>query len=161
MPLVVERMVAGVVLGALAPVSLAIAAAGDGLRLEPFDFGFAFITFGAVAWGLRRQLRRRIAAAPEAAPDARLATARATVWRELRIFLAPAALVALMAESGGGAEALICGAAAILMVWNALDLRSWERRTGAGIYRNPRLWARGAPFFHLVRRAPLRGSTAP
>src|ERR671917_1178230 len=48
-PLVVERMVAGVVLGALAPVSLAIAAAGDGLRLEPFDFGFAFITFGAVA----------------------------------------------------------------------------------------------------------------
>jgi hypothetical protein len=63
MPVVVERMVAGVALGALAPVTLAIAAAGDGLWLEALDFGFVLAAGGALVWGLRRQLRRRIAAA--------------------------------------------------------------------------------------------------
>jgi hypothetical protein len=150
-PVVVERMLAGVALAALAPVTLAIAAGGDGLMLDAFDFGFALAAGGAFAWGLRRQLRRRIAPAPEAPADARLATTRTTVWRELRIVLLLAALLVLGTESGRGAEALICGAGATLMGWNALDLRRWERRAGARIYRERRLWARGAPFFYLVR----------
>ena len=150
-PLVVERMVAGVAFCALAPVTLAIAAAGDGLRLEALDFGFMLAVAVALVWGLRRQLRKRIAGAPEAPPGARLAGDRPTVWREVRICLPLAAFVALAAEFGGGAESLICGTVAPLLVWNAFDLRRWERRAGTRIYRERRLWARGAPFFYLVR----------
>jgi len=111
-PLMVERMVAGVAFGALAPVTLAIAAAGD----------------------------------------------RPTVWREVRICLPLAAFVALAAEFGGGAESLICGTVAPLLVWNALYLRRWERRAGTRIYRERRFWARGAPFFYLVRVESLADS---
>jgi hypothetical protein len=146
-------MLMGVAFGALAPVNLAIAAGGDGLRLEAFDLGFALAAVIAFIWWMRRQLRRRIAAAPEAPPEARLATTRTTIWRELRFALLLGALLALAAPSGGGAEALLCGVAAMSMVWNAFDLRRWERRAGMRIYQERRLWARGAPFFHLV---PLR-----
>jgi hypothetical protein len=152
-PLVVERMLAAAAFGALAPATLAIAAAGDGLRLDAFDLGFALVAGIALIWLMRRQLRRRIAAAPEAPPEARLATARTTTWRELRIAVPVAAILALSAPSGRGAEALICVVAAMSMVWNAFDLRRWERRAGMRIYRERRIWARGAPFFRLV---PLR-----
>lgn len=151
-------MVAGVAFCALAPVTLAIAAAGDGLRLEALDFGF-MLAFGlALVWVLRRELRKRIAVAPAASPGAPLAGDRTTVWREVRICLPLAAFVALAAEFGGGAEALLCGTVAPLLVWNALYLRRWERRAGTRIYRERRFWARGAPFFYLVRVESLADS---
>jgi hypothetical protein len=150
-PVVVERMVAGVACVVLVPVALAIAAAGDGLRLVALDFGFVLAAGAALVWGLRRQLWKRIAGAPEAPPGAALAGDRTTVWREMRILLPLAVLLALSAEFGGGAESLLCGMGGALLVWNALDLRRWERRAGTRIYRERRLWARGAPFFYLVR----------
>jgi hypothetical protein len=150
-PLVTERMTLAAVAGLLTPVTLAIALAGDGLRLTVIDFGVMLAGAAALVWAMHRQLRVRIADAPEVTSSARLVGDRATVSRELRILVPLAALLALTAEFGGGVEALGCATAAIVCVWNALRLRRWEQRNGRRIYRERRVWARNAPFFYLLR----------
>jgi hypothetical protein len=144
-----ERLGLGVALGSLVPVLLAIAIAGQGFRLNALDVGFVAIILSVSVWFLRRQLARSIATAPRVPPHARLESTRTTAWRDVRFVGLVAVPLALLAIEGGGAEAVLCAALAVTMVSNALQLKRWQRRTGKQVYRDRKIWARGAPFFYL------------
>lgn len=148
-PAVVETLTFGLAFGLLAPLTFAIAVAGEGLRLTAVDVGLVVALGAVLLWLLRLQLRSRIAPAPPVPPEAQVDADRATVWRGARIGLLPAALLALSAEYGGGFEALLCLMASVVLVSNAFRLKRWERRTGKRIYRERRFWARHAPRFYL------------
>ena len=144
-----ERLALALTLGALVPVLLAVSVAGRGLSLDPLDFAIVAAAGVAFDWIFRRQLRRSIASAPPLPPGVSLDSSRATVRREIWLGLLVGALLGLLAPDGGGAEALFCAALAGAVAVDAVRLRRWERRTGRRVYRDRKVWARGAPFFYL------------
>jgi hypothetical protein len=160
-PAVIETMTVGVALGSLAPLTFAIALAGEGISLAALDIGLVAAFGLAISWLLRRQFRSRVVSAPGAPPDARLDAERATVWRGVRWMLLPAALLALSAEYGGGLEALTLLTVGIVLVVYALRLRRWERQTGQRIYRERRIRAWRGPFFYLAPAEYVRARVPP
>jgi hypothetical protein len=140
----------GVTLGSLVPLLTAIAIAGQGFRLTTIDFGVAAIFVSFLVWHLRRQLRRSIATAPRIPPQVPLDSTGTTIRRSVSFLLLLAVPLGLLATDGGGGEALLCTAGAIAIVFDALQLQRWQRRTGNQVYRDRKIWARGAPFFYLA-----------
>jgi hypothetical protein len=149
-PVLPERAATGVALGSLVPVLTAIAIAGQGFRLTAIDFGVAAILVSFLVWLLRRQLRRSVATAPPIPPQVRLDSTGTTIQRSVGLLVLLAVPLGLLATDGRGGEALLCTAISIAMVFDALQLQRWQRRTGKQVYRDRKIWARGAPFFYLA-----------
>jgi hypothetical protein len=147
----IERGVLALGLGSLVPVLLAIAIAGQGVRLDILDLGVVGGGGAVLSWLFRRQHRRSIVTAPPVPPHVRLDLTRTTLRRGALPLLAFLPL-GLLAPDGRGAEALLCAMFAGALAFDAFQLMRWERHTSKRVYRNRRIWARGAPFFHLAPR---------
>jgi hypothetical protein len=144
-----ETATDAVAFGLLTPMTLAIALSGDGLWIDAIDIVLLLAVLVATAWFLCRQLRLRIAVAPEMPESARLDGRGPTVLRELGLFVPLGLLLALDASEAGALYPLLTVGVALVLGWYALRLGRWERCNGRRIYRERRFWAWDAPFFFL------------